>query len=289
MQKNHSSFYQISLGQWSFNKTLFAGKMTNLDFPVRAKKEFDIDAVEYVNQFFMDKAEDKTYLSELLKRCNDNGVKNHLIMCDNEGPLADIDEKKRIQAVENHYKWVEAAKFLGCSIIRVNTFGEGSRDDLQKAAADGLTRLAEFAEKENINIVVENHGGHTSDGIWMAELMKMVNKKNVGTLPDFGNFCLQRDTGTMWEGKCIKWYDRYKGVSELMPFAKSVSAKTQDFNEQGDCVETDYYRMLKIVRDSGFHGYLGIEYGGNKWEEEDAIRKTKALIERAAETVAEFA
>ena len=275
-----NSFFEISLAEWSFNKSLFAGKMTHLDFPVRAKKEFDISVVEYVNQFFMDKAKDIDYLNELLKRCNDNGVKNHLIMCDNEGPLADPDDKKRMQAVENHYKWVEAAKYLGCITIRVNAFGEGSKENVQEAAVDGLSRLAEFAEKENINVIVENHGGPTSDGKWMAALMKAINKKNVGSLPDFGNFCLKRDGKTPWEGKCIEWYDRYEGVNELMPFAKGASAKTQEFDDNGNCIETDYYKMLKIVKDSGFHGYIGIEYGGNNLEDEDGIRKTKALIEK---------
>src|SRR5215210_6219900 len=116
-------FFEISLAEWSFHKALFANKMTNLDFPVISKQQFDISAVEYVNQFFKDKAKDTSYLNELLKRCNDNGVKNHLIMCDGEGNLGDSDDAKRKQAVENHYKWVDAAKHLGCLTIRVNAFG----------------------------------------------------------------------------------------------------------------------------------------------------------------------
>jgi len=274
------SFFEISLAEWSFNKLLFTNKMTHLDFPVVAKRQYGISIVEYVNQFFMDKAEDARHLNELLKRCNDNGVTNHLIMCDNEGPLGDPDDTKRLKAVEDHYKWVDAAKYLGCITIRVNSFGDGSAEDVQKAAVDGISRLAEYAEKEEINIVIENHGGYTSDGQWIVGLMKAINKSNVGTLPDFGNFCVKREGENFWEGKCIEEYDRYKGVAEMMPFAKAVSAKTQAFDAHGNCIETDYYRMLKIVKDTGFHGYAGIEYSGDN--EEDGVRKTKTLLEKVA-------
>ncbi|MCS3798221.1 sugar phosphate isomerase/epimerase family protein [Niastella sp. OAS944] len=273
-------FFTISLAQWSLHKKLWAKEMDNLDFPSVAKNTYGISVVEYVNQFFKDKAKDEKYLAELLKRCNDNGVKNHLIMCDGEGELGDLDDKKRLQAVENHYKWVDAAKFLGCSTIRVNAFGVGTSEDVQKAAIDGLGRLGEYAAKTGINVIVENHGGYTSNGEWLAKVMKTVNKKNVGTLPDFGNFCIKREGGAMWGAKCIEEYDRYKGVAEMMPYAKGVSAKTHDFDEEGNCIETDYARMLKVVKAAGFKGYMGIEYEGDKLSEEEGIRKTKALLER---------
>ena len=275
-------FFEISLAEWSLHNTLFANRMSNLDFPEMARRKFDIGIVEYVNQFFKDKANDKNYLNELLKRCQDNGIKNHLIMCDDEGALADPDEKKRMQAVENHYKWVDAAYHLECNTIRVNTFGEGSAEDIQKAAIEGLNRLEEYGGQAGINIIVENHGAYTSNGSWLSAVMKAVNKKNVGTLPDFGNFCTRRDGKSVWEGKCIEEYDRYKGVTELMPFAKGVSAKASEFDEKGNCIETDFFRMLKIIRDSGFHGYIGIEYSGGSSSEEEGILKTKALLERVA-------
>ncbi len=275
--KTAPTFFEISLAEWSLHKALFSKKMTNLDFPVIAKQQFGISTVEYVNQFFKDKANDSSYLNELLKRCNDNGVKNHLIMCDGEGDLGDPDNAKRTHAVENHYKWVDAAKFLGCATIRVNAAGQGSTEDVQTAAVDGLTRLAEYAAKENINVIVENHGGYSSNGAWLAGVMKNINRSNVGTLPDFGNFCIKSEGG-----KCIEEYDRYKGVTELMPFAKGSSAKAYDFDNNGNCVETDYYKMMKIVKDSGFHGYMGIEYEGDKLREEEGIRKTKALLEKTA-------
>lgn len=278
-------FFTISLAQWSLNKKLFAKEMDNLDFPAVAKNTYGISVVEYVNQFFKDKAKDQKYLAELLKRCNDNGVKNHLIMCDGEGELGDTDAAKRMQAVENHYKWVDAAKYLGCITIRVNAFGKGSDSEIQKAAIESLSKLGEYAAKVGINVIVENHGGITSNGQWMASVMKGVNRSNVGTLPDFGNFCIKREGGAQWGAKCVEEYDRYKGVSEMMPFAKGVSAKTHDFDEQGNCIETDYTKMLKIVKNAGFKGYVGIEYEGDKLSEDEGIKKTKALLERVGASV----
>lgn len=271
-------FFEISLAQWSFHRALFAKQLDNLDFPEKAKNDFGISVVEYVNQFFKDKAKDTTYLNELLKRCNDNAVKNHLIMCDGEGALGAANDADRLKAVENHYKWVDAAKYLGCATIRVNAAGEGSREEVAKAAADGLGRLGEYAGKVGINVIVENHGSYSSDGKWLSGVMKQVNKKNVGTLPDFGNFCIKRDSKD-WK-TCLESYDRYDGTKELMPFAKGVSAKSYDFDEQGNCIETDYYKIMKIVKDSGFKGYIGIEYEGDKISEEEGVRKTKALLEK---------
>jgi sugar phosphate isomerase/epimerase len=278
-------FFTISLAQWSLHKKLFAKEMDNLDFPAVAKNTYGISVVEYVNQFFKDKAKDTKYLAELLQRCKDNGVKNHLIMCDGEGEMGSPEAAKRKEAVENHYKWVDAAKYLGCITIRVNAFGTGSPEEVQKAAIESLSKLGEYAAKTGINVIVENHGGYTSNGQWLATVMKGVNRKNVGTLPDFGNFCLKREGGQLWGTPCIEEYDRYKGVGEMMPFAKGVSAKTHDFDEQGNCIETDYTKMLKVVKDAGFKGYMGIEYEGEKISEDEGIKKTKALLERVGATI----
>jgi sugar phosphate isomerase/epimerase len=279
-------FYEMSLAEWSLHKALFANKITNLDFPGIARKQYGISVVEYVNQFFKDKAHDTKYLNDLLTRCKDNGVTNHLIMCDGEGSLGDLEAAKRKQAVENHYKWVDAAKYLGCRTIRVNAFGEGSAEEVQKAAIESLSQLGEYAGKVGLNVIVENHGHYTSDGTWMVGLMKGVNRSNVGVLPDFNNFCVKREGGGTWTGKCIEEYDRYKGVKEMMPYAKGASAKTIDFDSNGNCVETDYVRMLQIIKDSGFKGYIGIEYEGEKLGEDEGIRKTKALLEKVTPTLA---
>ncbi|HWV67510.1 sugar phosphate isomerase/epimerase family protein [Chitinophaga sp.] len=282
----HELFFKISLAEWSFHKALFAGKMNHLDFASRAKNEFGIEGIEYVNQFFKDKAKDQAYLTEMKKRADDLGVRSVLIMCDGEGEMGDLDVKKRMQAVENHYKWVEAAKFLGCHAIRVNAAGEGSPEEVAKAAADGLTKLATFGKEHGINVIVENHGGMSSNGEWLSGVMKTVNMPNCGTLPDLGNFCIKRskpeaNTPEAWaKTTCLEEYDRYKGVVELMPFAKGVSAKTYDFDANGNESTIDYSRILKTVKDAGFNGFMGIEYEGEKLSEEEGIRKTKELLVR---------
>lgn len=275
-------FFKTSLAEWSLHRALQAKQLDNLDFPAKAKNDFGISAVEYVNQFFKDQAKDTAYLTALKKRCDDNGVTSVLIMCDDEGFMADLDAKKRQQAVENHYKWVDAAKFLGCHSIRVNCFGAGSREEVAKAGTDGLRKLSEYGQTAGINVIVENHGGMSSDGQWLSAVITAVGLPNCGTLPDFGNFCVRREKGDMWESKCVEWYDRYKGVSELMPFAKGVSAKTYDFDDQGNCVETDFAKMLSIVKEAGYRGYIGIEYEGTKLSEEEGIRATKRLLEKVS-------
>jgi sugar phosphate isomerase/epimerase len=273
--KPKDMFFKISLAQWSLHKTLFEGKLNNLDFPAKAKNDFGISAVEYVNQFFKDKAKDQAYLGDLKKRCQDNGVTSVLIMIDGEGGLGDTKKAQRMTAVENHKKWVEAAKFLGCHSIRVNAHGEGTAEEVSKAATDGLRSLSEFAKDFNIGVIVENHGGYSSNGQWLSNVIASTKMDNCGTLPDFGNFCLKRE-----KDECVESYDRYKGTEELMKYAKGVSAKANDFDANGNCVETDYARILPIVKNAGYTGHIGIEYEGNKLSEEEGIRATKALLEK---------
>jgi len=260
--------FKISLAEWSLNKSLFKKTITNMDFPRIAKETYGLDAVEYVSTFFRDKAEDMEYLTNLKKECEKYGVKSLLIMVDGEGNLADTSLAARTKAVENHYKWVKAAKFLGCHSIRVNAGGRGTMGQMQAAAIDGLGRLSAYAADYGINVIVENHGGNSSYGKWLAEIMKAVNKPNCGTLPDLGNF---------YE------YDRYKGVAELMPFAKGVSAKTHDFDENGNETQIDYVRMMKIINDSGFRGYIDVEYEGTKLSEDEGIKATIALLNKVFE------
>ncbi len=264
-----ASPFEISLAQWSLHKAFFDKKADPMDFAKIAKEEFGINAVEYVNQFYKGKAEDQAFLADLKKRADDNGVKSLLIMCDGEGALGDADEAKRKKAVENHYKWVAAAKYLGCHSIRVNAQSGGSYDEQLARAADGLRRLTEFAATHDINVIVENHGGLSSNGAWLAAVMKKVDHPRCGTLPDFGNFRVSKD----------EMYDRYKGVEELMPFAKAVSAKSHDFDAAGNEIHTDYRKMMKIVASFGYKGYVGIEYEGSKISEADGIKATKKLLE----------
>lgn len=273
--------FKISLAQWSLHKALFGKKMDNLDFAKVAKEEFGIEGIEYVNQFFKDKAEDKKYLAELNKRAADNGVTQLLIMIDGEGQLGHASLKERAKAVENHYKWVAAAKELGCHSIRVNAASSGSYEDQIHRASDGLRALSEFGARHNINVIVENHGGLSSNGDWLAAVISKVDLPNCGTLPDFGNFGINRQKG--------EWFDRYDGTKKLMPFAKAVSAKTYDFDEARPLVtidtrwkkETDYGKMMQIVADAGYEGWVGIEYEGGKLGEAEGIKASKALLERS--------
>jgi len=267
--------FRISLAEWSLHRTLNAGELDNLDFPGVTKTEYGIEAVEYVNSFFKDRAEDSAYLTDLKTRCDDHGVRSVLIMCDGEGALGDPDPTARTQAVENHYRWVEAARFLGCHSIRVNAQSAGSPEEQRDLAADGLRRLSEFADQREINVLVENHGGYSSNGAWLAGVMEAVNHPRCGTLPDFGNFNLGNG----------ETYDRYQGLEELMPYAKAVSAKSHVFDSVGAEREMDYFRLLRIVLLAGYRGYVGIEYEGTETPEPDGIRATKALLERVRETL----
>ena len=262
----------ISLAEWSLHRALYSKEINHLDFISLARTKFEINAVEYVNTFFFDKAKDKKYLNEMNIIAKDNGVKSLLIMCDNEGNLGDPNNEKRNKAVENHFKWADAAKFLGCHSIRVNARSDNnlSSSEQLNLAADGLNKLVDYCSGIEINTIVENHGGLSSNGKWLSELMKKVAHPNLGTLPDFGNFLIENDN----------WYDRYLGVEELMPYAKAVSAKSHEFNSNGDEVRTDYKKMMQIVLKSGYSGYVGIEYEGDKHSEYEGIQLTKDLLNK---------
>jgi sugar phosphate isomerase/epimerase len=263
------SKYKISLAEWSLHRALWANEMTNLDFPVKAAKEYGIYGVEYVSTFFKDTSNE--YLKELLKISKDNGVTNVLIMIDAQGSLGDIDKSARQQAVENHHRWIEAAKFLGCHSIRVNAAGKGTESEVADAVVESLTKLCTFATPLQMNVIVENHGGYSSNGKWLSGVMKRVNLKNCGTLPDFGNFRLSP----------TEEYDRYLGIQELMPFAKGVSGKSYDFDKEGNETTIDFFKMLTIVKESGYKGWIDVEYEGNVLSEPDGIRATKILLEKA--------
>jgi sugar phosphate isomerase/epimerase len=256
--------FRISLAQWSLHRSLRAKRLDHLDFARVARRDYGLDAIEYVNTFFKDRATDRAYLAEMNRRAAGEGVYQHLIMCDGEGRLGDPDAAARRQAVENHRRWLEAARTLGCATIRVNAASEGSFDEQQRLAADGLSQLTALAAPLELKVVVENHGGLSSNGVWLAGVMRQVNHPRCGTLPDFGNFYD---------------YDRYQGVAELMPFAKAVSAKSHAFDAAGRETGTDYRRMIDIVLDAGFTSWIGIEYEGNGLSERDGIAATLRLLE----------
>jgi len=289
--------FKISLAQWSLHKRVFGqpfevvineigwnelsstlrsdpakvlkGSMSTLDFPVVARQEFGVEAVEYVNTFFFDKAREDSYLDELRHIAEGEGVTSLLIMCDFEGQLGDPDSELRTQAVVDHSKWADAAAALGCKAIRVNARSAGSAEDQMRLVADGLHELCDYADTVDIDVLVENHGGLSSNGEWVASLMRAVDHQRIGTLPDFGNFNVSE----------TELYDRYKGIAEMMPFARAVSAKSYDFDTEGEETTLDYRRLLRIVVEAGYHGYVGIEYEGTRLSEADGIFATKALLE----------
>lgn len=266
------ALYKISLAQWSLHQALFDGYIQSIDFPRITREQFGIEAVEYVNSFFPDRQPKKEFVKELVTRCKDYGVTSLLIMCDEEGNLGDPDKGARTKAIENHYKWIDAAIELGCHSIRVNAQSQGTPDEQRKLAVDGLRRLTEHGDSKNINVIVENHGGLSSNGAWLASVMQAVDHPRCGTLPDFGNFILDWGTG--------EEYDRYRGVAELMPYAKAVSAKSHDFDREGNETHTDYERMIGIVLDSGYRGWIGVEYEGTNVGEFEGIIRTRDLLQK---------
>ncbi len=297
--------FKISLAQCSLHRALRAGEMDNIDFARVAREAFDLDAVEWSGQFlYVDhprlgaQPKSKDYFAELKRATDDLGVANLLIMCDKVGSLGVPDEVQRNDAIEGHYAWVETAKSLGCDSIRVNAASDPSLPAAEQKALciDGLGRLCTFAQSHDLNVIVESHGGLSSNGAWLAAVISGVGLDNCGTLPDFGNFYVARNKGgseryalnkkpyendpIYQEDEVGLEYDRYQGVADLMPFAKGLSAKSHDFDAEGDEVNTDYHRMLKIISDSKYSGYIGIEYEGKTIPEMEGIRLTKTLIER---------
>lgn len=270
---------QLSLAQWSFHRAIKSGKMNHLDF---AKKAADLGfvGIEYVNQFFKEKATDTAYLAQMNEVAHKANIRQLLIMIDEEGNLGDLDSIKRTKAVENHKKWVDAAAYLGCHSIRVNAAGEGDSEAVSQAAIKGLKQLSLYAAEKNINVIVENHGGYSSNGKWLANVIASIQTPNCGTLPDFGNFCIKSSKNKSGQSTCEEMYDKYQGVSELMPFAKAVSAKSFDFGELGFETTIDYPKMIDIVQKSGYRGYIGVEYEGDSLGEEAGIIATKKLIEK---------
>jgi L-ribulose-5-phosphate 3-epimerase len=257
--------FRISLAQWSLHRALRGGVIDHLDFAFVARRDFGLGAVEYVNTFFRDKAGDAAYLREMNRRAEQEGVYQHLIMCDGEGRLGDPDAAARTRAVTNHRRWLDAAAALGCATIRVNAASEGGFEEQQRLAADGLRRLTELADPLGLNVIVENHGGLSSNGRWLAGVMRLVDHPRCGTLPDFGNFYD---------------YDRYQGTADLMPFAKAVSAKSYDFDAGGRETTLDYPRLLGLVAAAGYTGWVGIEYEGTRLSEREGIAATLRLLRR---------
>lgn len=270
----------ISLAQWSLHRALENGQTHANDFASVARNEYGIGAVEYVNSFYADRGTDETFWIQMRERADNEGVKSLLIMVDNEGELGNPDRESRKKAVENHYKWIHASKLLGGHAIRVNAFGSGDRASLKDSLADGLGQLAEYGGREGIAILIENHGLHTSDAGFITDIIKTVGHPALGTLPDFGNWCLSKEWGSTQNNECSEVYDPLRGVAAFLPYAKGVSAKSYAFDDAGNETLIDFPGLLALVKDSGYEGYIGIEYEGLTLSEAEGIRLTKKLIEK---------
>ncbi|GMN10229.1 sugar phosphate isomerase/epimerase [Croceitalea sp. MTPC9] len=289
---NTEPFFELSLAQWSINKMIREGGVDPYTFAEKAKS-WGFTGLEYVSQLYRKELEADNYSAEAMQNFIDknnaeakkHGLTSLLIMIDGEGPLASTDVGERSDAVKNHYKWVDAAAAMGCHSIRVNLQGTMEPEAWVEASVDGLTQLATYAKDKNINVIVENHGGPSSNAAWLASVMKKVNMDNCGTLPDFGNFCVKREDGSYYESKCLEEYDIYKGVIELMPYAKAVSAKAYDFDENGNETKIDYVKMMQIVKKAGYTGFVGVEYEGNTLSEEEGIIATKKLLLNTASQI----
>jgi sugar phosphate isomerase/epimerase len=268
--------YKLALGQWTFHRALRAGSLDNLDFAAMARRELGFDGVDYVNTFFKDKAGDAAYLDEMKRRAADAGIASVLILVDGEGAIGDPDPQRRRRSVDNHRRWVEAAKRLGCTGIRVNAESAGAPEEQRRLCAEGARAICELADPHGIDVLIENHGGLSSDGAWLAALVKEVSHPRCGTLPDFGNW-------TIGGGAT---YDRYQGVRELMPWAKAVSVKAHEFDAAGNELRTDYARMLRIVVEGGYNGeFLEIEYEGPTLGEKEGALAAKRLVEKVLATL----
>lgn len=276
---------KISLAQWSLHRALERGDLKAVNFPMVAKKEFGISAVEYVNEFYADELHNASFWDNLKRDTDAEGIQNVLIMVDKEGELGAAKTLERTRAVDRHRSWIEAARRLGCAAIRVNAFGKGDPNTLREALIDGLGMLAEAGSEADISILVENHGLHTSDAGFITGILSAVNNPYLGTLPDFGNWCLNKEWGSTKDGSCTNSYDPVKGLQEMLPFAKGVSAKSYDFGPDGAETRLPYKALLQEVKDSGFNGYIGIEYEGDRLSEAQGIRATKALIEKTWATL----
>ena len=275
--------YKISLAQWSINGSISKGDISPVDFAIKAR-ELEIDAIEHVNTLYsvnsdyLSKNSMKTLVKDLNSRANDNGVKNLLIMISQEGELASGTQNSRTKAIDNHKAWIDVANEIGCESVRVDLRGGNSFDQWKENSILSFNTLCEYSP--NLNITVENHGGFSSNGKYLADVMKSITKENCGTLPDFGNFCINGKPNPTGLEPCFEWYDRYEGINDLMPFAKALSAKSYDFLDNGDEKYIDYYKMMKIVNNHPYEGYIGIEYEGNRLSEDEGIIATKKLLEK---------
>jgi L-ribulose-5-phosphate 3-epimerase len=241
---------EISLAAWSLVRSFRNGKWKLVDLPRICRENLGIGALEFVNQFFENPV--LQYLQTVKRAGKQYEVKFVRIMVDGEGEMAAVEKKDRLASARAHRKWVDIAYELGCADIRCNMRG-GTPDwkndkDLVKRAAEAFNDLLEYARPANIDILIENHGGASSDPDTLVAVMKAVNNPHFGTLPDYGNVNLGDD--------------RYEVMRKILPYAKGVSVKAA-WTADGNNVFGDLEKLIKITQESGFHGFWGIESSYN--------------------------
>ena len=285
-------FFKLSLAQWSLHKAIRGGVMSPYLFAEKSK-DLGFTGLEYVNQLYDDvmKSEDKSssiknFILKNNQLASDNGMDNVLIMIDEEGDLAVEDEEKRLKSIDNHKLWIDTAAEMNCTSVRLNLYGSKHIETWKALSIDSLSKLGEHAKGTGLNVIVENHGRITSNIPELMNAINGVNMDNVGTLPDFGNFCMADEGyGSVFDGTCETVYDFYKGVEEMMPKAFAVSAKSNDFDENGDEKTIDYMKMLKIVKSFGYTGYIGVEYEGERLSEVEGIKATRDLLIKVGQSI----
>ena len=294
LQKPKELFFKLSLAQWSLHKNIKYGDMDPYDF-AQVAKSFNFSGIEYVTALYDnvmkvrdgDMSKAITFWARKNKKLAEiNDIKNVLIMIDEIEGLAEENKSRRLKAVDNHKMWIDAAEIMGCESVRLNLYGSSNAEKWKDLSIKSLSDLGSYAKNSGVNVIVENHGRISSDIPKLMDVIYGVNMDNVGTLPDFGNFCMADEGyGSVFDGSCETVYDFYKGVEEMMPKAFAVSAKSNDFDENGDEKTIDYMRMMKIVKSFGYTGYIGVEYEGNRLSEEEGIKATRDLLIKIGQTI----
>ena len=295
--------YKLSLAQFSLFRLEMMRKSDPMDF-AKISSELGFQGLEYLQMSYTGgllKEKRKTSLNGIKKlakdlntRADDYNQKNILIMID-IGP----DLGTYVENYDDYHIWIDCASEMKCHSIRVNL--RGSDDSLSKWSKNSiynLSKLCEYAKPLGINIIVENHGGFSSNADYLVNVIENVNLNNMGSLPDFGNFCVKQDEKKLadtyklfTEGaektlsrpptiydSCIERFDMYEGVEKLMKYAKGVSAKTHGFDLEGNDVDIDYKKMLKIVKKSGYSGFIGVEAQAFTMDPIEAIKVSKKLL-----------
>ena len=294
LQKPKELFFKLSLAQWSLHKNIKYGDMDPYEF-AQVAKSFNFTGIEYVTALYDnimkvrdgDMSKAITFWARKNKKLAEiNDINNVLIMIDEIEGLAEENKSRRLKAVENHKMWIDAAEIMGCESVRLNLYGSSNAEKWKDLSINSLSELGSYAKISGVNVIVENHGRISSDIPKLMDVIYGVDMDNVGTLPDFGNFCMADEGyGSVFDGSCETMYDFYKGVEEMMPKAFAVSAKSNDFDENGDEKTIDYIKMMKIVKSFGYNGYVGVEYEGNRLSEEEGIKATRDLLIKIGQTI----